>query len=157
MYEIAGRRTAVIRLSCRGLNAIMACRLHCNSTPGSASPYTSLLTALCLCIVMIALGIEGSANKVGVGIVRDDGTILANPRHTYALLHVRRLVRKYSATSCGALTYLGCTQVHHPARARLPATADGNAPPGARQTAARQAIAPQRRALTSVEAHRRST
>lgn len=32
---------------------------------------------------MIALGIEGSANKIGVGIVRDDGTILANPRKTY--------------------------------------------------------------------------
>lgn len=31
---------------------------------------------------MLALGIEGSANKVGVGIVRDDGTILANPRKT---------------------------------------------------------------------------
>lgn len=32
---------------------------------------------------MIALGIEGSANKIGVGIVKDDGTILANPRKTY--------------------------------------------------------------------------
>eukprot|EP00742_Colponemidia_sp_Colp-10_P004802 GILJ01005123.1.p1 GENE.GILJ01005123.1~~GILJ01005123.1.p1 ORF type:complete len:336 (+),score=49.33 GILJ01005123.1:41-1048(+) len=32
---------------------------------------------------MLALGIEGSANKIGVGIVRDDGTILANPRKTY--------------------------------------------------------------------------
>jgi N6-L-threonylcarbamoyladenine synthase len=32
---------------------------------------------------MISLGIEGSANKIGVGIVRDDGTILANPRHTF--------------------------------------------------------------------------
>lgn len=30
----------------------------------------------------LALGIEGSANKVGVGIVREDGEILANPRHT---------------------------------------------------------------------------
>lgn len=33
--------------------------------------------------MVLALGIEGSANKVGVGIIRDDGTILANPRHTY--------------------------------------------------------------------------
>ena len=32
---------------------------------------------------MLTLGIEGSANKIGVGIVRDDGTILANPRKTY--------------------------------------------------------------------------
>jgi len=30
----------------------------------------------------IALGIEGSANKVGVGIIRD-GVVLANPRRTY--------------------------------------------------------------------------
>ncbi|KAI5060665.1 hypothetical protein GOP47_0025085 [Adiantum capillus-veneris] len=32
---------------------------------------------------MLALGIEGSANKIGVGIVSLDGSILANPRHTY--------------------------------------------------------------------------
>eukprot|EP01116_Phalansterium_solitarium_P001112 TRINITY_DN10894_c0_g1_i2.p1 TRINITY_DN10894_c0_g1~~TRINITY_DN10894_c0_g1_i2.p1 ORF type:complete len:338 (-),score=107.48 TRINITY_DN10894_c0_g1_i2:210-1223(-) len=32
---------------------------------------------------MIVMGFEGSANKLGIGIVTDDGTILANPRHTY--------------------------------------------------------------------------
>jgi N6-L-threonylcarbamoyladenine synthase len=32
---------------------------------------------------MIALGLESSANKIGVGIVDADGNILANPRHTY--------------------------------------------------------------------------
>ena len=32
---------------------------------------------------MIALGIEGSANKIGVGIVKSDGSILANPRRTH--------------------------------------------------------------------------
>lgn len=32
---------------------------------------------------MIALGIEGSANKIGVGIVKEDGTILSNPWLTY--------------------------------------------------------------------------
>ena len=32
---------------------------------------------------MIALGIEGSANKIGVGIVDEDGYIYANPRTTY--------------------------------------------------------------------------
>ena len=31
----------------------------------------------------IALGIEGSANKIGVGVVRSDGAVLANPRETY--------------------------------------------------------------------------
>lgn len=33
--------------------------------------------------MLIALGIEGSANKIGVGIVAEDGVILSNPRHTY--------------------------------------------------------------------------
>ena len=32
---------------------------------------------------MLALGLEGSANKLGVGIVKEDGSILANVRHTY--------------------------------------------------------------------------
>ena len=32
---------------------------------------------------MIALGIEGSANKLGAGIVREDGSILSNVRHTF--------------------------------------------------------------------------
>lgn len=32
---------------------------------------------------IFALGFEGSANKVSVGVVRGDGEILANPRHTY--------------------------------------------------------------------------
>ncbi|KAI9178136.1 hypothetical protein LWI28_023123 [Acer negundo] len=32
---------------------------------------------------MIALGFEGSANKIGVGVVTLDGTILSNPRYTY--------------------------------------------------------------------------
>lgn len=34
-------------------------------------------------VKMIVIGFEGSANKIGVGIVKDDGTILANVRHTY--------------------------------------------------------------------------
>lgn len=34
-------------------------------------------------VTMLALGIEGSANKIAVGVVRDDGTILSNPRKTY--------------------------------------------------------------------------
>ena len=34
-------------------------------------------------MVFIALGIEGSANKIGVGIVTDSGEILANPRKTH--------------------------------------------------------------------------
>lgn len=32
---------------------------------------------------MIALGFEGSANKIGIGVVTLDGDILSNPRHTY--------------------------------------------------------------------------
>jgi N6-L-threonylcarbamoyladenine synthase len=29
------------------------------------------------------LGIEGSANKIGIGIVDENGNILANPRETF--------------------------------------------------------------------------
>ena len=32
---------------------------------------------------MIILGIESSANKIGIGIVKEDGTILANVRRTF--------------------------------------------------------------------------
>jgi len=34
------------------------------------------------CAMVISLGFEGSANKIGVGIVKD-GVVLANPRQTY--------------------------------------------------------------------------
>jgi N6-L-threonylcarbamoyladenine synthase len=34
-------------------------------------------------MAFLALGIEGSANKIGVGIVNDKGDILANPRRTH--------------------------------------------------------------------------
>lgn len=32
---------------------------------------------------LLALGIEGSANKIGVGICDQDGNILSNPRTTF--------------------------------------------------------------------------
>ena len=32
--------------------------------------------------MVISIGFEGSANKIGVGII-DNGMILANPRRTY--------------------------------------------------------------------------
>uniref|UniRef100_A0A6V7QQ35 Glycoprotease 2 n=1 Tax=Ananas comosus var. bracteatus TaxID=296719 RepID=A0A6V7QQ35_ANACO len=32
---------------------------------------------------LVAIGFEGSANKIGVGVVTLDGSILSNPRHTY--------------------------------------------------------------------------
>jgi len=38
---------------------------------------------VCVSHGMLVLGLEGSANKIGVGIVREDGAILANVRHTY--------------------------------------------------------------------------
>lgn len=31
----------------------------------------------------VVVGFEGSANKIGVGVVDSDGNILANPRKTY--------------------------------------------------------------------------
>ncbi|GMP78438.1 hypothetical protein CsSME_00034360 [Camellia sinensis var. sinensis] len=38
---------------------------------------------------MIALGFEGSANKIGVSVVTLDGSILSNPRHTHLCYHTR--------------------------------------------------------------------
>lgn len=32
---------------------------------------------------LLVMGFEGSANKLGVGVVDQDGNVLANPRHTY--------------------------------------------------------------------------
>ena len=32
--------------------------------------------------MVVVIGLEGSANKIGVGIIRD-GTVLSNPRRTY--------------------------------------------------------------------------
>lgn len=32
---------------------------------------------------LYVMGFEGSANKIGIGIVRGDGLILSNPRHTF--------------------------------------------------------------------------
>ena len=75
---------------------------------------------------MIALGIEGSANKVGVGIVREDGTILANPRHTC----VQPWHTQDYATALFPERPLSM-QVYHAAWARLSATTDGAASPGA--------------------------
>lgn len=34
-------------------------------------------------IIMYVMGMEGSANKIGVGIVDEHGSILSNPRKTY--------------------------------------------------------------------------
>ncbi|GBG63216.1 hypothetical protein CBR_g36984 [Chara braunii] len=34
-------------------------------------------------MVVLALGFEGSANKIGIGVVGSDGSILSNPRRTY--------------------------------------------------------------------------
>ena len=31
----------------------------------------------------VVMGFEGSANKIGIGIVKEDGSILANVRKTY--------------------------------------------------------------------------
>jgi len=32
--------------------------------------------------MVIAIGLEGSANKIGIGIIKDD-VVLSNPRKTY--------------------------------------------------------------------------
>lgn len=45
---------------------------------------------------LIALGFEGSANKIGLGV---DGTILSNPRHTYIRTRVFSHVKPPSTTT----------------------------------------------------------
>uniref|UniRef100_A0A8C4RLY7 N(6)-L-threonylcarbamoyladenine synthase n=2 Tax=Erpetoichthys calabaricus TaxID=27687 RepID=A0A8C4RLY7_ERPCA len=40
------------------------------------------MSTISVTVMTIVIGFEGSANKIGVGIVRD-GTVLANPRRTY--------------------------------------------------------------------------
>ena len=42
-----------------------------------------LSTYIFIITMTLILGIEGSANKIGVGIVNERGEILANVRHTY--------------------------------------------------------------------------
>ena len=41
------------------------------------------LTSNIILNMLIALGIEGSANKIGIGLVDQQGTVLANVRHTF--------------------------------------------------------------------------
>ena len=49
---------------------------------------------------MLVLGIEGSANKIGVGIVSDNGDILSNPRHTYELLTNTHVCSCFATSVC---------------------------------------------------------
>ena len=75
---------------------------------------------------MLVLGIEGSANKVGVGIVSDDGVIHANPRHTYVPgLQAPFAVGSDSEQACPCCSYITPpgqgflpreTAVHHQVR-----------------------------------------
>lgn len=59
-------------------------KANCSSSP---SPKTFLPTLIPKEMegkkTLLALGFEGSANKIGIGVVALDGTILSNPRHTY--------------------------------------------------------------------------
>lgn len=44
--------------------------------------YNSSSPSNSLAVMTVVIGFEGSANKIGVGIVRD-GEVLSNPRRTY--------------------------------------------------------------------------
>lgn len=48
--------------------------------------YSYNLKVKCECLFLVAMtvviGFEGSANKIGIGIIRD-GEVLSNPRRTY--------------------------------------------------------------------------
>ena len=44
--------------------------------------------------MVIAIGFEGSANKIGIGIVKD-GEVLSNPRKTYITPPGEGMCKKY--------------------------------------------------------------
>ena len=56
-----------------------------STKPSRMAPYQTSASAgqIVRCAMLVSLGIEGSANKIGVGIVREDGEILSNVRETY--------------------------------------------------------------------------
>lgn len=56
---------------------------------------------------IIALGIEGSANKCGVGVVDGDGAILSNPRHTYVSNARHALLLGLGSTQLGVSAHDG--------------------------------------------------
>ena len=72
--------------------------------------------------MVFVLGIEGSANKVGVGIVSEDGTVLSNPRKTCALGQRFRMpmTRSRSWTGCPMLCAPGCRYITPPGTGFLP-------------------------------------
>ena len=89
------------------------------------------------------LGIEGSANKIGVGIVSDEGVILSNPRHTYdplyiskykvnlhSLLGSKMLLRNVCSSQIAYGSKLLRANIHYASRAGLSTERDSFAPPG---------------------------
>lgn len=99
--------------------------------------------------MVLALGFEGSANKIGIGIVRDE-TILSNPRKTCApvtrltsFARSRLLAASFAAPSPRKPSPLANTvmaarlysletllQVHHASWDGIPAEGDVHSPPG---------------------------
>jgi hypothetical protein len=79
--------------------------------------------------MVLAMGFEGSANKVAVGITRGD-EILSNPRHTCA-----RMSHVPHVPASRALTAFCAAQLHHAAGHGLPASRDGGASPSAHPAA----------------------
>lgn len=63
--------------------------------------------------MVYVLGIEGSANKVAVGIVTDDGTVLSNPRKTCATTypHALPLCRAIYPGPCTTLAAKMCARL----------------------------------------------
>ncbi|KAL0432949.1 UNVERIFIED_CONTAM: putative tRNA N6-adenosine threonylcarbamoyltransferase, partial [Sesamum latifolium] len=64
---------------------IRSCALYFSRNPRTPHTDSHSLTEAVMAEKkrLIALGFEGSANKIGVGVVTLDGSILSNPRHTY--------------------------------------------------------------------------
>lgn len=70
--------------------------------------------------MVVAIGFEGSANKIGVGIIRD-GEVLANVRRTYITPPGEGTFNiTYNLTNCHQGGFCVC---------RIPATRDGYSSP----------------------------
>ena len=69
---------------------------------------------------MLVLGIEGSANKVGVGIVSDDGVIHANPRHTFVNSITSPALCDATASTCSYVLLFACSYITPPGQGFLP-------------------------------------
>lgn len=67
----------------------------------------------------VVLGIEGSANKIGVGIVTEDGSILSNPRKTCVNKYFRSMI-EFRSSILSHISYLHADTLRQLGKASCP-------------------------------------